>query len=105
MGASKNTYNLQGYFETAHFSARVAYTYRSAFYSGLDRNTAFSQDGIGTLSASLSYTINDNRLGGPRRREPQQPGPQVLCAESGPAAGVLPERGAVLSDLARPSFE
>jgi iron complex outermembrane receptor protein len=60
VGASKNTYNLQGYFETAHFSARVAYTYRSAFYSGLDRNTAFSQDGIGTLSASLNYIINDN---------------------------------------------
>jgi iron complex outermembrane receptor protein len=60
VGASKNTYNLQGYFETAHFSARVAYTYRSAFYSGLDRNSAFSQDGIGTLSASLNYIINDN---------------------------------------------
>ncbi len=60
VGASKNTYNLQGYFETAKFSARVAYTYRSAFYSGLDRNTAFSQDAIGTLSASLNYTINDN---------------------------------------------
>ncbi len=60
VGASKNTYNLQGYFETQHFSVRVAYTYRSAFYSGLDRNTAFSQDGIGTLSASLNYTINDN---------------------------------------------
>ena len=60
VGASKNTYNLQGYFETAKFSARVAYTYRSAFYSGLDRNTAFSQDAIGTLSASLNYTISDN---------------------------------------------
>jgi iron complex outermembrane receptor protein len=60
VGASKNTYNLQGYFETTHFSARVAYTYRSAFYSGLDRNTAFSQAGIGTLSASLNYIINDN---------------------------------------------
>jgi iron complex outermembrane recepter protein len=60
VGASKNTYNLQGYFETAHFSARVSYTYRSAFYSGLDRTTAFSQDSIGTLSASLNYIITDN---------------------------------------------
>jgi iron complex outermembrane receptor protein len=60
VGTSKNTYNVQGYFETQHFSARVAYTYRSAFYSGLDRNTAFTQDAIGTLSASLGYTINDN---------------------------------------------
>jgi iron complex outermembrane recepter protein len=60
VGTSKNTYNLQGYFENKHFSARVAYTYRSAFYSGLDRNTAFTQDSIGTLSASLAYIISDN---------------------------------------------
>ena len=44
VGTSKNTYNVSGYFENAHFSARVAYNYRSAFYSGLDRSTAFSQD-------------------------------------------------------------
>jgi iron complex outermembrane receptor protein len=60
VGTSKNTYNVQGYFENKAFSARVAYTYRSAFYSGLDRNTAFTQDAIGTLSASLGYTINEN---------------------------------------------
>jgi iron complex outermembrane receptor protein len=60
VGTSKNTYNVQGYFENTHFSARVAYTYRSAFYSGLDRNTAFTQDAIGTLSASLGYTISEN---------------------------------------------
>jgi iron complex outermembrane receptor protein len=60
VGTSKNTYNASGYFENKHFSARVAYTYRSAFYSGLDRNTAFTQDSIGTLSASLAYIVNDN---------------------------------------------
>jgi iron complex outermembrane receptor protein len=60
VGTSRNSYNLQGYFETKHFSARVAWTYRSAFYSGLDRSSAFSQDSIGELSASLNYTINDN---------------------------------------------
>ncbi len=60
VGTSKNTYNVNGYYEDAHFSARVAYTYRSAFYSGLDRSSAFTQDSIGTLSASLGYTINDN---------------------------------------------
>jgi iron complex outermembrane receptor protein len=59
VGTSRNTYNLSGYFENAHFSARVAYTYRSAFFSGLDRNTAFSQDGIGSLTASLQYALND----------------------------------------------
>jgi iron complex outermembrane recepter protein len=60
VGTSKDTYNLQGYFENKMFSARVAYTYRSAFYSGLDRNTAFTQDKIGTLSASLGYNITEN---------------------------------------------
>jgi iron complex outermembrane receptor protein len=59
VGTSKNTYNLSGYFETTKFSARIAYTYRSAFFSGLDRNTAFSQDSIGSLSASLQYALND----------------------------------------------
>jgi iron complex outermembrane recepter protein len=58
VGTSKNTYNVQGYFENKMFSARVAYTYRSAFFSGLDRNTAFSQEATGTLSASLVYNIN-----------------------------------------------
>jgi iron complex outermembrane receptor protein len=60
VGTSKNTYNVSGYFENKMFSARVAYTYRSAFYSGLDRSTAFTQDAIGTLSASLGYTMNDH---------------------------------------------
>ena len=59
VGTSKNTYNVGGYFENQHFSARVAYTYRSEFFSGLDRNSAFSQDAIGNLAASLVYTLND----------------------------------------------
>jgi iron complex outermembrane recepter protein len=60
VGTSKNTYNVSGYFENQMFNARVAYTYRSAFYSGLDRSSAFTQDSIGTLSASLGYTMNDH---------------------------------------------
>ncbi len=60
VGTSKNTYNVSAYFENKSFNARVSYTYRSAFFSGLDRNTAFSQDKIGGLAASLGYTINDN---------------------------------------------
>ena len=59
VGTSENTYNLGGYFETASFNARVTYTYRSEFFSGLDRNTAFSQDEIASLAASLGYTFND----------------------------------------------
>jgi iron complex outermembrane receptor protein len=60
VGTSKNTYNASAYFENKMFNARVAYTYRSAFYSGLDRSTAFSQDKIGTLSAALGYTMNEH---------------------------------------------
>jgi iron complex outermembrane receptor protein len=60
VGASKDTYNVSAYFENKMFNARVGYTYRSAFYSGLDRSTAFTQDSIGTLSAALGYTMNDH---------------------------------------------
>jgi iron complex outermembrane recepter protein len=60
VGTSKNTYNVSAYFENKMFNARVGYTYRSAFYSGLDRSTAFTQDSIGTLSASLGYTMNEH---------------------------------------------
>ena len=51
---------MGGYFENERFNARVTYTYRSAFFSGLDRASAFSQDDIDTLSASFGYKINDN---------------------------------------------
>jgi len=60
VGASKNVYNVSGYYENAHFSARVSYNYRSAFYSGLDRSTAFTQDDVGTLAASVAWIINAN---------------------------------------------
>ena len=59
VGTSENTYNVGGYYETEKFGARVNYTYRSAFFSGLDRNTAFSQDDIDSLSATLNYSFND----------------------------------------------
>jgi iron complex outermembrane receptor protein len=60
VGTSKNTYNASAYFENTMFNARVSYTYRSAFYSGLDRSSAFTQDSIGTLSAALGYTMNEH---------------------------------------------
>ncbi len=60
VGASKNTYNLSGYYEDETFNARLSYSYRSAFYSGLDRETAFSQAATGAVSASLGYKINEN---------------------------------------------
>jgi iron complex outermembrane receptor protein len=60
VGTSKNTYNVGAYYEDAHFSAHVTYNYRSAFFSGLDRSTAFSQDDIGSLAASLAYAYNEH---------------------------------------------
>jgi iron complex outermembrane receptor protein len=60
VGASKNTYNVSGYYEDHGFGARLSYTYRSAFFVGLDRSTPQYQDDTGVLSASLSYTLNKN---------------------------------------------
>ncbi|MES2047861.1 MAG: TonB-dependent receptor [Pseudomonadota bacterium] len=60
VGASKHTYNLSGYYEDDRFNARLSYSARSAFYSGLDRATAFSQAATGALSASFGYKISEN---------------------------------------------
>jgi iron complex outermembrane receptor protein len=59
VGSSKNTYNLEGYFENDTFSARVAYTYRSDYLVGLDRATTQYEAGVGNLAASVNYKIND----------------------------------------------
>jgi iron complex outermembrane receptor protein len=59
-GTSKNTYNVSGYFENKQFNARVSYTYRSAFYAGVNRTDSFFQQGIGNLAVSLGYQINDH---------------------------------------------
>ncbi len=60
LGTSRNTYNLGGYFENEHFNARLNYTYRSEFFSGLDRASAFYQDEVDNVSASFGYKFNDN---------------------------------------------
>ena len=60
VGASKNVYNVTGYYENHGFGARLAYTYRSAFFVGLDRSTPQYQDDTGTLAASLTYDITKN---------------------------------------------
>jgi iron complex outermembrane receptor protein len=60
LGASKSVYNVGAWFENDNWNARVSYSYRDDFYNGLDRNTAFSQDEVGVLSASLGYKFSDN---------------------------------------------
>jgi iron complex outermembrane receptor protein len=60
LGDSKNTFNLTGYFENSWLSTRLSYNYRTKVLIGLDRSTALTQDGIGNLDASVSWTITDN---------------------------------------------
>jgi len=59
VGNSKHTYNLEGYYENDRFSARLAYTYRSAYLVGLDRSFAQHMDAEGNLAASINYKLTD----------------------------------------------
>lgn len=59
VGSSRDTYNVEGYYENDWFNARLAYTYRSAYLVGLDRSTTQYADGVGYLTASVNYKIND----------------------------------------------
>ncbi|MFY9514646.1 MAG: TonB-dependent receptor [Rubrivivax sp.] len=59
VGASRHTANLVAYYEDERFNVRAAYNYRSAFYSGLDRNTAFSQAAGDNVAASIGYRFSD----------------------------------------------
>jgi len=58
VGNSKDTYNLTGFWEGYGFSARLAYTYRSAELVGLDRSFNESEAAIGNLALALNYEIN-----------------------------------------------
>ena len=60
VGDSKNTFNATGYFENRWLSARLAYTYRSHFFVGLDRSSAENQDNTGELDASVNVKVTPN---------------------------------------------
>jgi iron complex outermembrane receptor protein len=60
VGASKNTYNVEGYYEDERLSARLAYTYRSEFLVGLDRSFAEHMDAYGTLAMSVNYKLTNH---------------------------------------------
>ncbi len=60
VGTSRYTANVVGYYENAGLSARLAYTYRSHFFVGLDRSAAENQDNYGQLDGSISYRINEH---------------------------------------------
>lgn len=57
VGLSKSTYNVTGFYENKSVSIRVAYNYRSSFFSGVDRSTAFTQMGEGVVDASVNYNV------------------------------------------------
>lgn len=59
-GNSKHTYNVTAYFENSLLSARLAYTYRSKFRSGIDRSTPMWQGNFGTLDGSLLVNVTKN---------------------------------------------
>jgi iron complex outermembrane receptor protein len=60
VGTSKLTYNLVAYYEVKRFSVRLAYTYRSHYFVGLDRSAQENQAGNGELDASLNVNITPN---------------------------------------------
>jgi iron complex outermembrane receptor protein len=60
VGNSKNTYNIETYYEDDKLSARLAYTYRSAFSGGLYNSFPQVMAGTGNLAASINYKINEN---------------------------------------------
>ncbi|WP_273670089.1 TonB-dependent receptor [Janthinobacterium fluminis] len=59
VGSSKSTYNAEAYYEDERFSARLAYTYRSSFLTGLFSSSPQHVNGVGNLAASLNYKINE----------------------------------------------
>jgi len=60
VGTSKITYNAVGYWENKWLSVRLAYTYRSHFFVGLDRSAAENQANYGTLDGSVEVTVLPN---------------------------------------------
>ena len=59
-GNSKHTFNATAYFENSLLSARLAYTFRSKFQSGIDRATPMWQDDYGQLDGSLTVHLTKN---------------------------------------------
>ena len=59
VGSSRGTYNLEGYYEDARLSARLAYTYRSSFLAGLFSSSPQYVHGVGNLAASINYKIDE----------------------------------------------
>ena len=58
-GASKNNYNVIGYYEKYGLQVRIASTYRSSYVTTLGtEGTGTYTKGLGTVDASVAYKIN-----------------------------------------------
>ncbi|HTX51541.1 MAG TPA: TonB-dependent receptor [Caulobacteraceae bacterium] len=60
VGTSNLTYNLVGYYEINWVSVRLAYTYRSHYFVGLDRSSDENEAGNGQLDASVNFNVTKN---------------------------------------------
>ena len=59
LNSSKRTYNLTGYFENERFSARLAYSFRSAYKAGVDRGASQHVDDMPSLAASVNVKLTE----------------------------------------------
>ena len=57
LNSSKNTGNVTGYYEDERFSARLAYSYRSAYKAGVDRGASQHVDAMPSLAASVNVKL------------------------------------------------
>ncbi|MHC9084149.1 TonB-dependent receptor [Luteimonas sp. RIT-PG2_3] len=57
---SENQYNLSPFFENDRFSARVTYSWRSKYYTQVDRGNYLVTDDYDSLDANLNFKISDN---------------------------------------------
>ena len=57
LGSSRWSGNLSAWYDNGRASVRVGYAFRSSFYQGIDRGTAFTQAASGTVSASASLAL------------------------------------------------
>jgi iron complex outermembrane receptor protein len=60
VGDSRDTGNITAYYEKGRFSARLAYTYRSHYFVGLDRSSAENMDNSDSLDASANVKLTNN---------------------------------------------
>ncbi len=59
-GASRDQFNVSGYYENQWVSARLSYTYRSEFFVTFDRTTPLNEDSLSSLDASVVFNVMEN---------------------------------------------